>query len=76
MDYYIIDRFEGEYAVCEAPDGAMQTIRQGDLPPDAQEGDLLYREGVFWKVDKAATEARRQAMMAKRAALRKKRNAD
>lgn len=37
----IIDRFEGEYAVCEKEDREMIDIEKDKLPPEAKEGDVL-----------------------------------
>lgn len=38
---YIIDRFEGEYAVCELEDLRMVNIPKEALPHDAKEGDRI-----------------------------------
>jgi hypothetical protein len=35
-----IDRFEGEWAVLEAPDGVTFEVPRGLLPPDAREGQV------------------------------------
>jgi hypothetical protein len=37
----IIDRFEGEYAICECDDGNMIQIRRDLIAADAREGDVL-----------------------------------
>lgn len=72
MEFYCIDRFEEGFAVCETPDGGMENILLAELPPDAAEGDLLRRgEGGQWEIDHPATEARREAIRQKRAALRR-----
>lgn len=71
MDYYIVDRFEGAFAVCETPGGGMENLRRDQLPPETGEGDLLYLQSGVWAVDQEATQARRAAMAAKRAGLRK-----
>lgn len=44
----IIDRFEGNYAVCE-DDGAPALLPRASLPPSAAEGDVLIptEEGGF-----------------------------
>jgi len=37
----IIDRFEGEYAVCEKEDRTMLDIKRINIPTRAKEGDVL-----------------------------------
>jgi hypothetical protein len=56
----IIDRFEGDFALCEQPDGAMTRMLRTILPVWAREGDVLQVEGSNVSVDREATEARRQ----------------
>lgn len=41
IEEYIIDRFEGEVAVCESPDGTMMEFALADLPDDVREGDVV-----------------------------------
>ena len=36
-----IDRFEGDYAVVELPDGNMSDMPKALLPPEAKEGDII-----------------------------------
>lgn len=38
---FIIDRFEGDFAVVELADGKITQIPKCVLPTDAQEGDVL-----------------------------------
>jgi len=40
---YVIDRFEGELAVCEREDRAMVTLPRAELPPGCREGDALEK---------------------------------
>lgn len=72
MNYYIVDRFEGDFAVCETPDGEMENLRRELLPPETGEGDLIYLQSGVWTVDQEATKTRRAAMAAKRAGLKRK----
>ncbi len=37
----VIDRFEGDFAVCEKKDRTMIDIERSKLPFDAKEGDVL-----------------------------------
>ena len=52
---YIIDRFEGEFAVCELEDMSMVNIPKKALPSDALEGD-----SILVTIDSAETEARKK----------------
>ena len=58
---YIIDRFEGSTAVVET-DGAMLNIPRSQLPSEAQEGDVLQKNGERYSVDHAATAQRKEEM--------------
>ena len=44
MLVYIIDRFEGEYAVLEEESGAHKDVHRAILPKNAAEGDFLRRQ--------------------------------
>lgn len=56
---YIIDRFEGDIAVVEANDTMLEIPRRL-LPSDAQEGDVLQKDGDAYLVDRDATEKRKE----------------
>ncbi len=56
----IIDRFEGEYAVCEQEDRTMINIEVIKLPQEAREGDVLKIDGDRIYIDKNETEKRKQ----------------
>lgn len=66
---YIIDRFEGNFAVCEAPDRTMATIERAVLPQDAAEGDILTFENGEYVLLKEETQKRREAIRKKMDAL-------
>ncbi len=57
----IIDRFEGDFAVCEKHDRTMVTIRRDKLPTGAKEGDVLVIEGDTIKIDLSETAKRKKA---------------
>jgi hypothetical protein len=57
---YIIDRFEGDLAVCEAEDGKLVDIEKSKLPKNAEVGDVLVLENGKFRVDKKETEKRRK----------------
>jgi hypothetical protein len=56
----IIDRFEGDFAVCEKEDRTMIDIEISKLPSEAKEGDVLdISDGVII-IDLEATESRKK----------------
>jgi hypothetical protein len=57
---YIIDRFEGDLAVCEAEDGKMVDIEKSRLPKNAEVGDVIIFENGHFLVDKEETDKRRK----------------
>lgn len=60
--YYIIDRFEGSLAVCEAEDRTMITIDRSQLPAEASEGDCLSVQDDHYVIDQEMTQQRKQEM--------------
>ncbi len=54
----IIDRFEGDYAVCEDDDNQV-LIEKKLIDVCAKEGDVLVLVDGLYKTDKIATEERR-----------------
>ena len=56
----IIDRFEGEYAVCEKDDRTMINIKKSRLPANAKEGDVLVITGDVIKFDTTETLKRKR----------------
>lgn len=70
MRTLIIDRFEGEYAICDVMDGETESISVFDLPEGASEGDVLLRgEDGYIMLDQEATEKRRQSLADKQNSL-------
>jgi hypothetical protein len=57
----IIDRFEGQFALCQRPDRSMLKIPRGRIPSEAREGDVLQVSGDTISLDQAATAARKKA---------------
>ncbi len=49
MTKYTIDRFEGNYAICELEDQTTVSVPKYKLPLDCKEGDCLIRDvdGMF-----------------------------
>jgi len=62
----IVDRIEGNFAVCEKEDKTMVDIPLADLPEDLREGSILVSDNGTYTIDKAAMSDRK----AKLAALR------
>ena len=61
MEKLIIDRFEGEYAVCERADKTMVDIPRKDLPCNIKEGDcIIINEDQSITVDEEETKARKK----------------
>jgi hypothetical protein len=54
----IIDRFEGDFAVCEKADRSMMNIRRDQLPASAREGDVLIIREDRIQIDAAETARR------------------
>lgn len=61
---YIVDRFEEGTALLEPSEGplCLEKMPRAQLPPETREGDILVREGERWRVDAAATAARREQL--------------
>jgi hypothetical protein len=61
----IIDRFEGEIAVCEQDDRTMLNIPRSQLPDGAKEGDVLIIDGDNISIDSSATLQRKKSINAR-----------
>jgi hypothetical protein len=57
----IIDRFEGEMAVCEKSDRTTLSLPRSGLPPEAREGDVVIITNGTPRIDQTATAARKRA---------------
>ncbi|OIK08184.1 DUF3006 domain-containing protein [Bacillus sp. MUM 13] len=56
---YIVDRIEGELAVCEKEDRSTEDIPLKELPAGVQAGDVVIMEnGKAW-IDKSGTKKRK-----------------
>jgi len=56
----IIDRFEGEFAVCEKEDRKMLDIERHKIPSSAKEGDVLDISNDRITIDSEETEKRKK----------------
>lgn len=57
---YIIDRFEGDYAVLEGEDQLMVRVEKSKLPSFAKEGDCIYGDEDGYAIDPEATRKRKE----------------
>jgi len=56
----VIDRFEGDFAVCEKEDRTMLNVKRSKLPSNVKEGDALIIDGDAIKIDPAETAKRKK----------------
>lgn len=56
----IIDRFEGDFALCEKENRKFINIERKRIPAEAQEGDVLIIEGDEISLDIEESELRRR----------------
>ena len=56
----IIDRFEGEYAICEKENSEMIDIKKQQLPLEAKEGDVLVISEKNIRIDEIGTKNRKE----------------
>ena len=66
---YIIDRFEGQFAVCEASDKTMVNIPASSIPDGCKEGTVLIEENGVFLIDTADTKAREDRIKKKMSRL-------
>lgn len=59
----IIDRFEGEFAVCEDDDKQV-LIEKSQLSQDAKEGDVIEKSSCGYVVNVIETQKRREKIIA------------
>lgn len=55
----VIDRFEGEFAICEKDDFTMIDIKKEIIPVEAKEGDVLEITNDFITIDEKETKKRK-----------------
>lgn len=61
----VVDRIEGDFAVCEMQDGTMSDIPLSDIPAEATEGSVLFESDGTWIVDKKEEEKKRERIRRK-----------
>lgn len=57
---YIIDRFEGKYAICETDDLKFINIEKKKLPKEVNEGDVIFFDGKKFSIDLEKTKDRKK----------------
>ena len=64
MDYYSIDRLEGDFAVLERPDKSFISVPLSELPEGAGEGCLLTLnpDGSYTLEARAAAETKKRLL--------------
>lgn len=65
----IVDRLEGEYAVCERKEGGMLSLLLSQLPDGVRDGDVLTQQGGGYQIDRSATKKRKEEMEARQRRL-------
>lgn len=64
MYYYSIDRFDGDFAVCEDDNGDMIELLRTNIPDRAREGDVLAVDDMGnYYVDECETQRRRDFIL-------------
>lgn len=59
MERLVIDRFEGDFAVCEKDDRTIVDIPIKDIPSECNEGSVInVYDGGYIEYDSAETESR------------------
>ena len=74
MEWWTVDRLEGEQAVCENEVGQQLLLPLSRLPDGVSEGDVLRRQGEEWSVDEEETAVRRERAAARTRALFRRRS--
>lgn len=59
-DSCILERFEGDWALVEGPDGTLHQLPASQLPPGAIPGHRLLRQGDGWAIDEEETQSRKR----------------
>lgn len=63
VDDFVIDRFEGDIAVCVDDSRNVRELLRPELPPGAKEGDHILRfPGGPWRLDDEKTREKRNAL--------------
>ena len=69
MGIMIVDRIEGEIAVCESGDGSLVDVPMSDLPDGVREGTVLRLQGGSYAIDEDEERSRRERIERKASRL-------
>jgi hypothetical protein len=69
---YVIDRYEGAYAVLEDKYGRTYDVPRDELPPDTREGDVLNENDGIYVINEEATKLKRAKLRQLKDALTNK----
>lgn len=56
----VIDRFEGDFAVCEMDNKNIINIERSKLPCEVKEGDVIVKIAGSYRIDKIETDKRKE----------------
>lgn len=60
MEFWIVDRIEGGFAVCEGTNRTTVDLPLSKLPAGIKEGDVIRLDGGVYQIDKEETQRRRE----------------
>ena len=63
VEYLVIDRFEGDFAVCENNNGEIENIDKSKLPEEAKEGHVLIIVENRFEIDYHETAKRNSRIL-------------
>ena len=56
---YIVDRFEGDYAILETENSTLINVNKNDIIGEVKEGDILVKKDSIYYIDKEKTDTRK-----------------
>lgn len=63
--YYIVDRIEGAFAVCETPERKMIDIPLSELPTNIKAGDFITKKEHIYEIDIQKTNKHNEIILQK-----------
>lgn len=57
---YIVDRFEGDYAILEMENSNLINVNKNDIIGEVKEGDILIKKDNIYYIDKEKTDFRKK----------------
>lgn len=63
--YYIVDRIEGAFAVCETPERKMIDIPLSKLPVNIKAGDFITKNEQIYEIDSQKTKEHNEIILQK-----------